>query len=109
VASLARRDRLADWLAGELPTRFEGRILDIDRRIAETWGVVMARGHKAGLNVGSMDAFVAATVEIYRLTLVTRNVQHFESWASPLESVARQPNLVPGTSPRCEDRNLVAI
>jgi predicted nucleic acid-binding protein len=79
-----RRDRLADWLAGELPTRFEGRILDIDRRIAETWGVVMARGHKAGLNVGSMDAFVAATVEVYRLTLVTRNVQHFEKLGVPL-------------------------
>ena len=38
----------------------------------------MACGHKTGLNPGSMDAFFAATAEIHRLTLVTRNVQHFE-------------------------------
>lgn len=30
-----RRDRLTAGLAGELPVRFEGRILDIDRSIAE--------------------------------------------------------------------------
>jgi toxin FitB len=73
-----RRDRLAIWLTEELPARFEGRILDIDSRIAEVWGVVMARGHRAGLNLGSLDAFFAATAEVHRLTLVTRNVQHFE-------------------------------
>jgi hypothetical protein len=79
-----RRDRLTTWLAGELSARFEGRILDIDRRIAEAWGVVMARGQKAGLNLGSLDAFFAATAEIHRLTLVTRNVQHFEKLGIPL-------------------------
>lgn len=79
-----RRDRLTDWLTQELPARFEGRILDIDSRIAETWGVLMAHGHKAGLNIGSLDAFFAATAEVYRLTLVTRNVQHFEKLGIPL-------------------------
>lgn len=79
-----RRTSLTDWLAGELPARFEGRILDIDSRIAETWGVLMARGHKAGLNLRSLDAFFAATAEVYRLTLVTRNVQHFEKLGIPL-------------------------
>jgi len=79
-----RRDRLTDWLTRELPARFERRVLDIDSRVAETWGVVMARGQKAGLNVGSLDAFFAATVEVYRLTLVTRNVQHFEKLGVPL-------------------------
>jgi predicted nucleic acid-binding protein len=79
-----RRDRLAAWLAGELPARFEGRILDIDRHVAEAWGVIMARGQKAGLNLGSLDAFFAATAEVHRLTLVTRNVQHFERLGIPL-------------------------
>jgi predicted nucleic acid-binding protein len=79
-----RRGRLMDWLTGQLPSRFEGRILDIDSRIAEAWGVVMARSHKAVLNVGSLDAFFAATVEVYRFTLVTRNVQHFEKLGIPL-------------------------
>lgn len=72
-----RRDRLAEWLAEDLPTRFAGRILDIDSRIAETWGIVMVRGQNAGTNVSVLDAFFAATAEVHKLTLVTRNVQHF--------------------------------
>jgi len=72
-----RRDRVAGWLTGELPGRFEGRILDIDSRVADAWGVVMVRGPKAGTNIGILDAFFAATAEVHSLTLVTRNVQHF--------------------------------
>ena len=73
-----RRERLATWLAEELPMRFEERILDIDLQVAETWGVVMARGQKIGLTPGSMDAFVAATAEAHGLTLATRNVKDFQ-------------------------------
>jgi toxin FitB len=73
-----RRERLSRWLAEELPERFEDRILAIDQPIAETWGVVMARAQKAGLALGSMDAFVAATAATRALTLVTRNVKDFE-------------------------------
>lgn len=72
-----RRARLAIWLADDLPTRFEGRILGIDRRVAEAWGVVMARGQKAAVTVGAMDVFFAATAEVHALTLVTRNVRDF--------------------------------
>ena len=72
-----RRERLATWLADELPVRFEERILDIDSHVAEAWGVVMARGRKLGLTLGSMDAFVAATAETHNLTLATRNVKDF--------------------------------
>ncbi len=79
-----RRDRLASWLTGDLPARFEGRILDIDGRIAEAWGIFMARGKKAGLNLGILDAFFAATAEVHRLTLVTRNVQDFLKLGLPL-------------------------
>ena len=73
-----RRERLATWLAEELSVRFEERILDIDPRVAETWGVVMARGQKIGLTLGSMDAFVAATARAHGLTLATRNVKDFQ-------------------------------
>jgi toxin FitB len=78
LAAGRRRERLATWLAEELPVRFEERILDIDRHVADTWGVVMARGQKIGLTLGSMDAFVAATAEAHGLILVTRNVKDFE-------------------------------
>ena len=72
-----RRDRLASWLTDDLPVRFEGRILDIDGRIADAWGILMARGQKAGITVGTLDAFFAATAEVHGLTLVTRNVHDF--------------------------------
>ncbi len=78
-----RRDRLFGWLTEDLIARFEGRILDIDRRISETWGIVMARGQRAGLTVHVMDAFFAATAEVHGFTLVTRNVQHFLKLGTP--------------------------
>jgi predicted nucleic acid-binding protein len=79
-----RRERLALWLAEELPTRFEGRILPIDRRIAETWSVLAARGRRAGVTLGPIDAFFAATAEAHGLTLVTRNIKDFATIGIPL-------------------------
>jgi predicted nucleic acid-binding protein len=87
-----RRDRLTDWLTGSLPARFEGRVLDIDSRIADAWGIVMARGQRAGASVSVMDAFFAATAEIHRLTLVTRNVQHFLKLGISLLDPWREPS-----------------
>ena len=72
-----RRERLAAWLTEDLSTRFEQRILDIDLRVADTWGTLMARGQKIGLTLGSMDAFIAATARAHGLTLVTRNIKDF--------------------------------
>lgn len=74
-----RRERLATWLAEELPARFEGRILDIDQRVALGWGVVMVRSQKAGHTIGTMDAFFAATAQAHGLTLVTRDVGDFKA------------------------------
>ncbi len=79
-----RRERLATWLCEDLPARFEDRILGIDQRIAETWGVVMTRGQKAGVGLATMDAFFAATAEAHGLTLVTRNRRDFERIGVPL-------------------------
>jgi predicted nucleic acid-binding protein len=79
-----RRDRLNLWLNRDLPARFAGRILAIDSRIAQMWGIVMARGKRAGLNVAVLDAFFAATAQAHGLTLVTRNVQDFEKLEIPL-------------------------
>lgn len=73
-----RRDRLATWLTGDLPARFEGRILDIDREVADAWGTLMARGQSRGRSLPVMDAFVAATALRHTLTLVTRNVSDFD-------------------------------
>jgi hypothetical protein len=75
----ARRKRLDAWLRHDLPVRFEGRILGIDTAVAEAWGAVVARQEARGRPIAPMDAFVAATAEVYGLTLVTRNVADFET------------------------------
>jgi predicted nucleic acid-binding protein len=72
-----RRRRLEEWLRHELPLRFESRILPIDSAVAEAWGKAVSRSEAAGRPMGAMDAFLAATAEVHRLTLVTRNVSDF--------------------------------
>lgn len=77
MAAGARRSRLEEWLRDELPLRFEGRILPVDDEVAEAWGRTVARSEAVGRPMGAMDAFLAATAEVHRLTLVTRNVSDF--------------------------------
>jgi predicted nucleic acid-binding protein len=73
----ARRNRLEGWLRHELPARFEGRILSVDLPVAEAWGRTVSRSEAMGRPMGAMDAFLSATAETHRLTLVTRNVSDF--------------------------------
>jgi predicted nucleic acid-binding protein len=75
----SRRKRLEAWLDAELVLRFEERLVPIDATTAEAWGRIMARGEAAGRPVSAMDAFIAATAERHKLTLVTRNASDFES------------------------------
>ena len=74
-----RRKRLSDWLEEELPLRFEGRILPIDTSIADLGGKMLARSETVGRRMDAMDAFLAATAEFHRLTLITRNIADFEA------------------------------
>jgi toxin FitB len=72
-----RREQLDVWLLADLRDRFEGRILAIDERVAEAWGRIMARAQRQGIGLSAMDPFFAATAEVHRLTLVTRNIRDF--------------------------------
>jgi predicted nucleic acid-binding protein len=73
-----RRTRLAEWIAHDLTARFEGRVLGVDRRVADSWAQLMARSHGMGRKIPVMDAFFAATAESHDLTLVTGNVRDFD-------------------------------
>jgi toxin FitB len=74
-----RRDRLNAWLADELPTRFEGRVLSIDIAVADCWGRITASARTAGRTIHAMDAFLAATADVHQLTVVTRDVLDFQT------------------------------
>ena len=82
ISTGARRNRLERWLRDELPLRFDGRVLPIDSRVAEAWGRTVSRSEALGRPMDAMDAFLAATAEVHRLTLVTRNVSDFPTLKS---------------------------
>lgn len=75
----ARRKNLDRWLEQELPLRFEGRILTVNSLVADAWGKVLARSESVGRPLGAVDAFIAATANVYQLQLVTRNVSDFHA------------------------------
>jgi predicted nucleic acid-binding protein len=77
MASGKRQRRLEDWLRHELPIRFEGRILPVDATVADACGRIVRRSELLGRSIEAMDAFLAATAEVHRLTLVTRNISDF--------------------------------
>lgn len=74
-----RRRRLDEWLRGELPLRFEARIVGVDGAIADEWGRLVARREARGRTIQAMDALIAATAQVHGLTLVTRNTADFEA------------------------------
>ncbi len=78
MAAGGRRRRLDIWLQQDLPIRFEGRILPVDAAIAHACGRLVARSESAGRPIQPRDAFIAATAEMYGLTLVTRNASNFQ-------------------------------
>lgn len=73
-----RRDSLARWLSVDLPRDYSGRILPIDRHVAERWGSLMVRSQRLGSPLSIMDGFIAATAAEHGLILATRNTRHFE-------------------------------
>jgi toxin FitB len=79
-----KRTQLATWLDQDLDDRFEGRILDIDRRISEAWAEIVARGRARGATPPILEALLAATALVHGLTVVTRNLRHLERLEVPV-------------------------
>ena len=68
-----KRSRISAWLARDLAARFEGRIIGIEQNIAAAWAVIVVRGRVRGATPPILDAFMAATALVHRMTLVTRD------------------------------------
>jgi toxin FitB len=79
-----RQTALEMWLDLDLQTRFAGRILAIDHKIADHWGMLAAAAKRAGKVLSAVDGLLAATALHHDLTIVTRNVTDFESTQVPL-------------------------
>jgi len=78
MAAGGRRKRLDEWLRGELLPRFEGRVIPVDIAVADACGTLVARSEALGRPIEPRDSFIAATAEVYQLTLITRNASDFQ-------------------------------
>jgi predicted nucleic acid-binding protein len=63
----------------ELIIRFDERILPVDLDVTERWASLAEAQRAAGRASEMTDELIAATAHVHGLTVVTRNVRHFES------------------------------
>lgn len=73
-----RRDDLDFWLE-DMILRYEERILSVDLDVTERWASLAEINRAAGRPSEMTDELIAATAHVHGLTVVTRNVRHFES------------------------------
>ena len=79
-----KQEALADWLARDLPQRFEQRVLPVDEPVALAWGDLMGLAKRRGRGLSSMDGLIAATAISHGLALATRNTKDFEGFGIEL-------------------------
>ena len=79
-----KRDALVEWLASDLPERFEHRVIPVEERVALAWGDLMGDAKRNGRGMSSMDGLVAATAIAHELSLATRNIKDFEGFGIDL-------------------------
>lgn len=79
-----KREALVEWLARDLPQRFEQRVLPVDEAVALAWGDLMGLAKRRGRGLSSMDGMIAATAIARQLTLATRNTKDFDGFGLEL-------------------------
>ena len=78
VLLIERRDRkqgsiLRAWMDGHVLPTFAGRILAIDTAVAQRWATLHVPNPQS-----DRDALIAATALVHGMSVVTRNVTHFQ-------------------------------
>lgn len=79
-----RRTHLESWLELELQARFSGRVLPVDKAVADRWGLLAAAAKRAGRPLSAIDGLLAATALHHGLTIVSRNISDFASTQIPV-------------------------
>lgn len=99
IEQLRRREpgraaTLERWLA-DVDVGFAGRILPVDREVADSWGRMAAMRP-----VPVIDGLLAATAKVHRLVLVTRNSRHVEGLGAEVLNPFVPPTpLLPAPAP----------
>ena len=74
----ARKEDLRRWLEQDLAARFAGRIIPIDAAVAAAWGRMQGAAELVGVRLPVIDALMAASAQVCRMSVVTRNVADLE-------------------------------
>jgi predicted nucleic acid-binding protein len=77
LPSSKRRTHLEEWLDRDLPAWFGARVLSVDRKIADRWGVLRAQAQMKGRPLSIVYGLLSATAVEHSLTIVSRNVGDF--------------------------------
>ena len=78
-----RRTSLIAW-SEKVRVSFSGRVIPIDESVVLRWADIATRAERAGQPGSLADGLIAATALDRGLTLVTRNVAHFEAFGVSL-------------------------
>lgn len=78
-----RAGRISDWLERMIDL-FGRRLLLLTPSVARTFGQMAADALSIGRHPGFPDVAIAATARAHGLTVLTRNVKHFEPLDVPL-------------------------
>jgi predicted nucleic acid-binding protein len=76
-----KRAQLLTWVRRSLPDRFAGRLLAVDLPVAVAWG---ERRGSSRQTLPVVDGLIAATAQVHRLTVATRNVADFRRFGAPV-------------------------
>ena len=68
---------LQDRIAGII-AEYDDRLIPVDLAVVERWARLAEVYRTSGVTVGITDELLAATALVHDLTIVTRNVRHFE-------------------------------
>lgn len=75
LADSKRKVLLKNWIEKDLKERFWNKIIDIDAKVASTWGKIQGISEKTGRAMPAIDSLIAATGIAYDLTVITRNTK----------------------------------
>lgn len=78
--------QLKNWIELDLTERFKNKILPIDDRIAISCGKMLGQQEKKGIKLSVVDALIAATAEVHKMTIVTRNTKDLERCSVEIEN-----------------------
>ncbi len=69
-----RKQKIIQWLEIDLVNRFQGRLIQIDEKVADKWGYICSLQ-----TVSAIDGLIAASAIVHNYKLVTRNGKDFKN------------------------------